>query len=137
MRFPPTAAEALEGTLQPRAAGPRVHGADADRRLPRHVRSLHIGRSLHKSCLCSWCSFLFCFVFFVFFSDKIYSRHKNKNKMRTKNTDIHINTTSKFKSLITDLPMASRSALRTVAKTVMSEADDGPHFKMDSPPSPR
>lgn len=81
---------------------------------------------------------LFCFAlfFFVFFSDKIYSRHKNKNKMRTKNTDLHINTTSKFKSLITDLPMASRSALRTVAKTVMSEADDGPHFKMDSPPSP-
>lgn len=37
MWLPPTAAEALEGTVQPRAAGPRVHGADADRHLSRHV----------------------------------------------------------------------------------------------------
>lgn len=37
MRLPPAAAEALEGTVQPRAAGPRVYGSDADWRVPRHV----------------------------------------------------------------------------------------------------
>ena len=37
MRLPPAAAEALEGTVQPRAAGPRVHGADVDLRLSCHV----------------------------------------------------------------------------------------------------
>lgn len=37
MWLPPAAAEALEGTVQPRAAGPRVHGADADCRLSRYV----------------------------------------------------------------------------------------------------
>lgn len=37
MWLPPAAAEALEGTVQPRAAGSRVHGADADSRLSRHV----------------------------------------------------------------------------------------------------
>lgn len=35
--LPPAAAEALEGTEQPCTAGPRVHGADADRCLSRHV----------------------------------------------------------------------------------------------------
>lgn len=51
LRFPPAAAEALEGALQPRAAGSRVHGADADRRLPRHVRYLRISSSSHNFCL--------------------------------------------------------------------------------------
>ncbi len=37
MWLPPAAAEALEGTVQPRAAGPRVHGANADCCLSCHV----------------------------------------------------------------------------------------------------
>lgn len=37
MWIPPATAEALEGAVQPRAAGPRVHGADANCRLSRHV----------------------------------------------------------------------------------------------------
>lgn len=35
--LPPAAAEALEGAVQPCAAGPWVYGADADRCLSRHV----------------------------------------------------------------------------------------------------
>lgn len=37
VRVPAAAAEALEGSVQQSGSGRRVHGADADRRLPRHV----------------------------------------------------------------------------------------------------
>lgn len=72
---------------------------------------------------------------FCFFSLAIRFTPDTKTKIKcVQKTQTY--TTSKFKTLITDLPMASRSALRTVARTVVSEADDGPHFKMDAPPLP-
>lgn len=37
MWLPSAAAEALEGTVQPRATRPRIHGADADCCLSRYV----------------------------------------------------------------------------------------------------
>lgn len=37
VRLPPSAAEALEGVVQPCAAGPRVYGSDAGCCLSRHV----------------------------------------------------------------------------------------------------
>lgn len=44
MRLPAAAAEALEGTLQPSAVGPWVHGADADCSVSCHVSIFKAGK---------------------------------------------------------------------------------------------
>lgn len=44
MRLPAATAEALEGTLQQSAVGPRVHGADADCSVSCHVRVFKAGK---------------------------------------------------------------------------------------------
>lgn len=59
MRLPAATAEALEGTLQPSAVGPWVHGADADCSVSCHVRVFKAGKVFRFLLISLYYDFLF------------------------------------------------------------------------------
>lgn len=76
MRLPAATAEALEGTLQPSAVGPWVHGADADCSVSCHVRVSKAGKVF-------W--FLLISLYYVFF----WQFHGCRNKFHASSLVIY------------------------------------------------